>query len=134
MAILQQQELNKIKSAIPDLQCFIVGSRTIENVKSNDVDVLVLVESPLSKEETKSMRRTFYAICPKGEYSLVFNWAKDNTRLKELFPYYDLKTDDHKYVDRDKMTFEEYDILKMRLYNTRFKAKRFYKENADGRD
>ena len=127
------QELKNIKKAIPkEYNCYIVGSCTIKNVVPNDIDVLVLVDRPITREELRGMRKKFYSICPKDKFSLIFNWAKDNKRLKELFPYYDLQTDEYHYEDRDKMTFSEYDVLKMRLYNTRYKAKRFNKERAHG--
>lgn len=131
MSILNKKEINKIKTAIPDYQCFIVGSRTIKNVVSGDVDILVLIDKYITKKELNDMRDKFYGICPQSKYSLIFNWAKDNKRIKELFPYYDLKTDDYKYEDKDKLTTEEYNVLKMRLFITRFKSKRFYKERQN---
>ncbi len=132
MAILPQQQLDQIKKAIPDYQCFIVGSCVIDNVESADVDVLVLIDEFITAERIREIRRNFYAICHKPEYALILNRADDNTKLKELFPYYDLKTDDHKYADKDTMTVEEYDILKMRLYNTSLKSKRYYKTRKNG--
>jgi len=126
--ILNKKQLDKIKKAIPDYQCFIVGSSTIKNVISNDVDVLVLIDKPITRKELKEIRKNFYKICPREEYSLLFNWAKDNEKIKKTFPYYDLKTDDYKYADKDKMTIGEYEILKMKLFNTRIKTNRFFKE------
>jgi len=126
--ILDKKEIDKIKKAIPDYQCFVVGSRTIKNVDSGDTDILVLVDKGITIEEVKRIRKKFRAICPKPEYSLLFNWAEDNKKIKETFPYYDLKTDDFKYADKDKMTIEEYEILKNRLGMSRLKTRRFYKE------
>lgn len=126
--ILNKKEIDKIKTAIPNYQCFIVGSRTIKNIKSNDTDVLVLIDKPITKEEMNKIRKDFYSICPQPEYSLLFNWSKDNKKIKETFPYYDLKTDDFKYEDREQMTIEEYEILKNRLAMSRLKTRRFYKE------
>ena len=133
MAILNKKEINKIKKAISSYQCFVVGSCTIENVISNDIDILVLVDRLITKKELNDIRDKFYEICPQPKYSLIFNLVKDNKKIKDTFPYYDLKTDDYKYADKDKMTSDEYDILKMRLFSTRFRAKRFYKTIQNGK-
>jgi len=121
----------QIEKIFTNQDCYIVGSWNIKGIESNDIDILVLFDEPITITQLQAYRKELKKL--GEEYQLIPNFKKDNKNLTKEFPYYNIKTGEKSEVKRKDLTDEEYDVLKNRLYSTLSKRQKFFDSLIDDR-
>ena len=113
-------DIEKLKSCVTELlheyECYVVGSWCIKGVEPNDIDVLILADSPIKLSEYRRLLLAFQRKMGYG-YSSIFQMKWDNNDLQE-YPHYNLKTDEHNFLYRNKLNDNEYIVLKAKMHST----------------
>lgn len=111
------------------VEYYIVGSQLIDNIKSNDIDVLLCYDDPINIAELRATRKVIWQKMNADglRYNLIFNFKADNTKLKSDYLYYDIINKDSSKVDYKTMGEKDYTALKLHLRKTLPFRSKFYK-------
>lgn len=139
---MMKDKLKLLKKTLDDVfkdtsvEYFIVGSQMIDNVESHDVDVLLTFDFSMNIAELRMVRKVIWSLMSADRsgtdsdgyrYNLIPNFKKDNVKLKTDFLFYDFKTKEEKKADKEKLSEQEYDDLKLHLRTTLPFRKQYYK-------
>ena len=70
----------KISTLLPDASVFLFGSRTLDNLKGGDIDILVLGNRHLTSQEKRVIRIAFYK--KFGEQKIdIASFRKDKSSI-----------------------------------------------------
>jgi hypothetical protein len=103
---------------------YIVGSYCIEGIKSNDIDILVLFNKPITRQKYRKYKYEIKKINPNLQFIPNFSNTFDNK-----LPHINLNDLNNKIIIKyNELTEEEYDILKQNMHYELYHRKDFLKE------
>ncbi len=75
---------HSITQYMPDAAIYLIGSRTNDELKGGDIDILVLGEKELSGQQKRNIKLAFYKEAGEQKLDLVSLKHSDTSAFKEL--------------------------------------------------
>ena len=73
-----------IKKYLPDADVYLIGSRTNDNLKGGDIDILVIGEKALTGQEKRNVKIAFYKEFGEQKIDIVSFKSGEPSNFKEL--------------------------------------------------
>ncbi|MBI5186300.1 MAG: nucleotidyltransferase domain-containing protein [Nitrospinae bacterium] len=75
---------NKIKAVLPDAVVYLFGSRTDDNKKGGDIDIMVLSEKKIRWKEKAMIRWHYFEKFGEQKLDIISSTFKDEDAFKQM--------------------------------------------------